>query len=67
MDNDFILILDFGGTQAQSMARKLRSQNYYCEIHPCDIDVAAVRRQLKCRGALVDKKDLPVVRPRHDP
>jgi len=31
------------------------------------VDVAAVRRQLKGRGALVDKKDLPVVRPRQDP
>ena len=45
MENDFILILDFGGAQAQSMARKLRGQNYYCEIHTCSIDVETIRRK----------------------
>lgn len=45
MENDFILVLDFGGTQAQAMARKLRGQNYYCEIHACSIDVETVRRK----------------------
>jgi len=45
MVNDFILILDFGGPQAQSMARKLRGQNYYCEVHPCSMDVETIRRK----------------------
>lgn len=45
MANDFILVLDFGGPQAQSMARKLRSQNYYCEVHPCSIDIDTIRRK----------------------
>lgn len=48
MENDFILILDFGGAQAQSMARKLRGQNYYCEVHPCTVDVNTIRRKAPC-------------------
>ena len=36
MDSDFILILDFGGQQAQRMARKLRGERYFCEIVPCE-------------------------------
>lgn len=45
MENDFILILDFGGAQAQSMARKLRGQNYYCEVHPCSVEIETIRRK----------------------
>lgn len=45
MANDFILILDFGGSQAQSMARKLRGLKYYCEVHTCDIDLETIRRK----------------------
>ena len=45
MENDFILVLDFGGPQAQSMARKLRGQNYYCEVHPCSIGLDTIRRK----------------------
>ena len=52
MDKDFILVLDFGGPQARSMARKLRSQNYYCEVQPCFIDVETVRRKAP-RGLLL--------------
>lgn len=52
MENDFILILDFGGPQAQSMARKLRGQNYYCEVHACSIDIDTIRRKAP-RGLLL--------------
>lgn len=45
MGNDFILVLDFGGPQAQSTARKLRGQNFYCEVHSCSIDVETIRRK----------------------
>lgn len=36
MDTDSILILDFGGQQAQLMARKLRGERFFCEIAPCE-------------------------------
>lgn len=52
MENDFILILDFGGSQAQSMARKLRAQNYYCEVHPCSLDSKTIRKKAP-RGLLL--------------
>lgn len=45
MESNLILVLDFGGPQARAMAHKLRSQNYYCEIHPCSMppeDVVAL-------------------------
>jgi len=45
MANDFILVLDFGGTQAQAMARKLRSMKYYCEVHSCGIEPETVRKK----------------------
>ena len=45
MENDFVLVLDFGGQQAQSMARKLRAQNYYCEVHSGDISPDTVQRK----------------------
>lgn len=36
MKRDLILILDFGGKQAYYMARKLRGEQFYCEILPGD-------------------------------
>ncbi|HIR06891.1 MAG TPA: glutamine-hydrolyzing GMP synthase [Candidatus Pullichristensenella stercoripullorum] len=46
MDTDFILILDFGGQQAQRMARKLRGERYFCEIVPGETPAA----KLAARG-----------------
>ena len=46
MANDFILVLDFGGQQAQSMARKLRGERYFCEIVPGETPAA----KLAARG-----------------
>ena len=51
MANDYILVLDLGGPQAVSMARKLRAQRYYTEILPAR-DVERLRRKTP-RGVLL--------------
>jgi len=39
---DRILILDFGSQFTQLIARRIREQHVYCEIHPHDLDRQAV-------------------------
>lgn len=41
--NQKILILDFGSQYTQLIARRVREANVYCELHPFDMDFAAIR------------------------
>lgn len=52
MENDFILVLDLGGPQAVTMARKLRNMNYYTEILSGKADIELLHRKAP-RGILV--------------
>ena len=52
MDNDFILVLDLGGPEAVSMARKLRNQRCYTEILSGRADTELLQRKSP-RGILI--------------
>ena len=39
-----ILILDFGAQYTQLIARRVRENNVYCELHPYDVDDEFIRR-----------------------
>ena len=39
-----ILILDFGSQYTQLIARRVREAHVFCELHPFDMDLAAVKR-----------------------
>jgi GMP synthase (glutamine-hydrolysing) len=43
MNHEKILILDFGSQVTQLIARRVREAGVYCEIHPSDIPVQAIR------------------------
>ena len=41
--NEKILILDFGSQYTQLIARRVREAHVYCELHPFDMDIEAIR------------------------
>ena len=47
-----ILILDFGSQYTQLIARRVREAHVYCELHPFDMDLAAIRA-FKPRGIIL--------------
>jgi GMP synthase (glutamine-hydrolysing) len=49
--SDTILILDFGSQVTQLIARRVRESGVYCEIHPFNKSVEALRR-LKPKGVI---------------
>jgi GMP synthase (glutamine-hydrolysing) len=44
MNKDMILILDFGGNQAQAMARMLRNAGVYCEVLPYSAPIDLIKK-----------------------
>jgi GMP synthase (glutamine-hydrolysing) len=49
---DLILILDFGGQYTQLIARRVREQKVYSEIHPFNVSLAKIR-ELAPRGIIL--------------
>ena len=44
-DHQTVLILDFGSQFTQLIARRLRENRVYCEVHPFDLPVEEIRRR----------------------
>ncbi len=43
MEKEFVLILDFGGQYNQLIARRVREENVYCEVHPCTMPFEKIK------------------------
>src|SRR5215467_10620354 len=43
MHRELVLILDFGAQYSQLIARRVREQRVYCEIHPCTLPFEQLR------------------------
>ena len=70
--HETVLILDFGSQYTQLIARRVRENRVYCEVHPCDLDLEAVRA-LKPIGVILSggpgsvyEKDAPQADPVFD-
>lgn len=44
-DHQTVLVLDFGSQYTQLIARRVRENRVYCEIHPFDLAVEEIRRR----------------------
>ena len=53
MKNDMILILDLGGRDNTRVARKIRELGVYTELHPHDIDAAALSALPNIKGIIM--------------
>lgn len=49
---DRIVVLDFGSQYTQLIARRVREQKVYAEIHPCDVPLERIRA-LRPRGIIL--------------
>jgi GMP synthase (glutamine-hydrolysing) len=59
---DRILILDYGSQYTQLIARRIREQHVYCEIHPGTLDLEAIRAW-KPRGIVLSGGPSSVLAP----
>lgn len=51
MDNEFVLIIDFGGQYNQLIARRVRECNVYCEVKPYTISIDEIK-ELNPKGII---------------
>lgn len=52
MNHQTILILDYGSQYNQLIARRIREQNVYCELHPFDISIDKIK-QINPKGIIL--------------
>ena len=53
MSKEMILVLDFGGQYNQLIARRVRENNVYCEVHNYDENVFALIDKVKPKGIIL--------------
>lgn len=44
MQHERVLVLDFGGQYNQLIARRVREQNVYCDLKPCDMSIEEIKK-----------------------
>lgn len=44
MNNEYVLILDFGGQYNQLIARRVRECNVYCEVKPYTLSIDEIKK-----------------------
>ena len=52
MQQEMIIVLDFGGQYNQLIARRVRECNVYCEVHPYDMSLDRIR-ELNPKGIIM--------------
>ena len=52
MQQEMIIVLDFGGQYNQLIARRVRECNVYCEVHPYNISLDKIR-ELHPKGIIM--------------
>lgn len=43
MKHELVIVLDFGGQYNQLIARRVRENNVYCEVHPYDLSIEQIK------------------------
>ena len=46
MQQETVIVLDFGGQYNQLIARRVRECNVYCEVHPYNLGLDKIRDHL---------------------
>ena len=59
MQQERIIILDFGGQYKQLIARRVRECNVYCEIHPHTLKIEKIK-EMNPRGIILTGGPAPV-------
>ena len=52
MQQEMIIVLDFGGQYNQLIARRVRECNVYCEVHPYNMSIDKIR-ELNPKGIIM--------------
>lgn len=52
MNQETVIVLDFGGQYNQLIARRVRECNVYCEVHPYDMSIEKIK-EMNPKGIII--------------